>query len=124
MKVWLAVLLLALAAYGVADELTQPFIGRTADALDYIADLAGAGSGVLIGRIWSQRAARPVPAQPPEELVTLSRDGDSLGGIVPDPSPQQADAGLQRRLDIFLEGEDLHDAGTEIAVSLGGEDRP
>lgn len=44
--------LLLVAAYGAIDELTQPFVGRTTDLWDFIADLAGAVLGVLFAFLW------------------------------------------------------------------------
>ncbi|MBI2824732.1 MAG: VanZ family protein [Planctomycetia bacterium] len=38
----------AVALYGVVDELTQPAVGRTADPLDWITDIAGATVGLLV----------------------------------------------------------------------------
>ena len=40
------VTVLAVAAYGVVDELTQPPFGRTADVWDYAADLLGLAFGL------------------------------------------------------------------------------
>ena len=36
------------ALYGVIDELTQPAVGRTADSLDWLADMAGAACGLML----------------------------------------------------------------------------
>ncbi|HEY1599902.1 MAG TPA: VanZ family protein [Pirellulales bacterium] len=36
------------ALYGVIDELTQPAVGRTADSLDWLADMCGAASGLVL----------------------------------------------------------------------------
>ncbi|MEM6314676.1 MAG: VanZ family protein, partial [Planctomycetota bacterium] len=36
-----------LAVYGVVDELTQPIVGRTADPVDWVADMLGVGFGLL-----------------------------------------------------------------------------
>jgi VanZ family protein len=47
------VLLALIAAHGVLDEVTQPIVGRTADVLDWFADVTGAAlglSGFLIAR--------------------------------------------------------------------------
>lgn len=43
-----ALLLGIMAAYGIFDELTQPFFGRTADPFDWFADLIGGTSGLLL----------------------------------------------------------------------------
>lgn len=49
---------LVLAAYGVFDELTQPYFGRSAEWLDWVADLVGSGSGIgLVG--WVRARAQP-----------------------------------------------------------------
>lgn len=37
--------------YGIFDELTQPFVARTADVLDWAADLVGCSIGLLIAAI-------------------------------------------------------------------------
>jgi len=42
-------MLIAVAAFGGCDELTQPPFGRTADWFDWFADLGGATVGVLLG---------------------------------------------------------------------------
>ena len=36
------------AAYGAVDELTQPLVGRHADIIDWLADVTGAGLGVVL----------------------------------------------------------------------------
>ncbi|QDT37419.1 VanZ family protein [Stratiformator vulcanicus] len=41
---------LVLAAYGIVDELTQIPVGRTADPIDWLADLCGIAAGLLIAR--------------------------------------------------------------------------
>lgn len=50
--------------YGVLDEVTQPPFRRTADPLDYIADLLGLGVGLLaaIPFLRERRAGPPRPA--------------------------------------------------------------
>jgi len=40
-----------LALYGALDEITQPLVGRHADVLDWLADLAGVAVAVAIVRI-------------------------------------------------------------------------
>lgn len=40
--------LVIVAAYGALDEATQPLVGRTADVLDWIADIVGASVGLAI----------------------------------------------------------------------------
>lgn len=42
---WLGV---AMAAFGVVDELTQPLFGRTAEPLDWIYDCIGVSGGLLV----------------------------------------------------------------------------
>jgi VanZ family protein len=37
-----------LAAYGFFDEFTQPYIGRTAEFLDWIADICGVAAGITL----------------------------------------------------------------------------
>lgn len=39
--------LAVLAAYGALDELTQPIFGRSADSLDFLADMLGASAALL-----------------------------------------------------------------------------
>ena len=43
----LTVVVFAVAAFGAGVELVQPFVGRTASALDALANLAGAALGAL-----------------------------------------------------------------------------
>ncbi len=47
---------LILASYAVADELTQPFFGRSAEWLDWLADCAGIAVGLWISRNSSVRS--------------------------------------------------------------------
>jgi VanZ family protein len=42
----------AMAAYGIVDELLQPFVGRYAECGDWAADVAGALVGSLCFRLW------------------------------------------------------------------------
>ena len=44
-----AVLFALLAAWGIADELTQPLFGRLADTTDWICDLVGSAIGLAAG---------------------------------------------------------------------------
>ena len=54
---WLAVL--AASAYGVTDEIHQVFVpGRSATVEDWVADTAGAITGVLLVLIWLLRRRR------------------------------------------------------------------
>ncbi len=43
------VLFALLAVWGIADELTQPFFGRLADASDWVCDLIGSAIGLAAG---------------------------------------------------------------------------
>lgn len=43
------VLFALLAAWGIADELTQPLFGRLADTSDWVCDLIGSGIGLAAG---------------------------------------------------------------------------
>ena len=43
--------ILCCAVYGALDELTQPPFGRTADPMDYVADLLGLAAGLLAFRL-------------------------------------------------------------------------
>lgn len=47
--------LLLLAAYGAIDEWTQPYFRRDCEFLDWVADLAGAGVGTLVGALVRRR---------------------------------------------------------------------
>lgn len=56
-RAWLAVLLASL--YGVADEVHQAFVpGRSADALDWLADTVGALAAVTLLQLRQRRRAR------------------------------------------------------------------
>jgi VanZ family protein len=50
----LGIVLVVLAAYGAFDELTQPFVGRTAEILDWVADIIGAYIGFAIHQHWTK----------------------------------------------------------------------
>lgn len=41
----------AIAVFGLVDELTQPFVGRTADRLDWVADMAGGAAGLALAAL-------------------------------------------------------------------------
>lgn len=43
----LAAIWLLAAGYGLFDEITQTYVGRTCDPLDWLADLAGAATGLI-----------------------------------------------------------------------------
>ncbi len=49
------VTVLCCAIYGALDELTQPPFGRTADPMDYVADLLGLAAGLLLFRLYRPR---------------------------------------------------------------------
>ncbi|MBM3604541.1 MAG: teicoplanin resistance protein VanZ [Alphaproteobacteria bacterium] len=57
---WLMVAVPAFAAFGGLIEIVQPYVGRECSLLDWLADLAGIGIGVVAGRClaalpWSPR---------------------------------------------------------------------
>ncbi len=47
----LPLIFLGLAAFAAFDELTQPLVSRTADWLDWYADVAGAAVGIACGAV-------------------------------------------------------------------------
>jgi VanZ family protein len=51
-----------LAVYGALDELTQPLVNRTCEFADWLADLAGAGFGMILFAITMSLARRVYPA--------------------------------------------------------------
>jgi VanZ family protein len=53
----LAIIWLLVAAYGMFDEVTQAAVGRTADPLDWLADIAGAATGLAAFLVFRARAA-------------------------------------------------------------------
>lgn len=65
------ILLLLVSTIGVADEVTQPLVSRTADIKDWLADLGGA-VGVLLVSMCLRNPKRKTaanscpPARPPE----------------------------------------------------------
>lgn len=65
----LAVLVLGAIAYGVAIEIMQPTVGRSAEIGDVLANSLGAITGASIGTLlrfwWSRRSARHMPAVRP-----------------------------------------------------------
>ncbi len=57
--------LLALAGFALIDEITQPLVGRAAEPLDFVADLAGIVVGIVIAKsvawfAWQYRKRSPV----------------------------------------------------------------
>jgi VanZ family protein len=53
----LAVVFVAVVAFGLADEPTQPLTGRDCDSFDWLADCLGATCGVLLAG-WRRRGGR------------------------------------------------------------------
>ncbi len=47
------IILCLIAAYGVVDEISQPYVGRTCDATDLIANLAGSLTGLILFTIFT-----------------------------------------------------------------------
>lgn len=52
-------LFVAVAAYGAFDELTQSLVGRETSVGDYIADLIGAGTALVLLWRWRRPGQRP-----------------------------------------------------------------
>jgi VanZ family protein len=52
-----AVILFSIALYAALDEITQPYVGRQCDPLDWLADIAGAMGGMAIYATMSRRSA-------------------------------------------------------------------
>jgi len=71
------VLLMAVAAFGGCDELTQTPFGRTADWYDWYADLAGAVVGVSLGAA-TNRWLRRADAQKPTDGCGLAAGESTL----------------------------------------------
>lgn len=55
---WSGVLLLVFTAFGAAIEMLQPYVGRSRESADLIADVAGIACGMLLGLM----AGRMFPA--------------------------------------------------------------
>ena len=53
---WYVKWMLILAAYAAADEYLQPFVNRTADLLDWVADVAGVLAALAVVRFKSRDA--------------------------------------------------------------------
>ncbi len=72
--------LIGLAAFGAVDELTQPWFGRTAEWLDWTADLGGLTTGLLAVGCWDRfvrsRSSKGASAR-------LPVDGDAAEDRVP-----------------------------------------
>ncbi len=52
-----------LAAYGIFDELTQPYFSRTTETLDWLADICGVLAGITFQRDRQKKRAGYEPAQ-------------------------------------------------------------
>ena len=52
-----AIVLAIVAVYGASDELTQPFVGRSAELSDWVTDTAGAMIGLIAARYSPRLAA-------------------------------------------------------------------
>ena len=50
----LRLLWIAIAVFAVADELTQLLVGRDASAGDWLADVLGAATGLILFRVWQR----------------------------------------------------------------------
>lgn len=48
-----------IAAYGIFDELTQPYVGRTCDSLDWVSDICGAATGLGVFALLVKLLRRP-----------------------------------------------------------------
>lgn len=51
------VLLFAIALFAAVDELTQPYVGRQCDPLDWVADLTGALAGIVVFTAFARNRA-------------------------------------------------------------------
>ena len=51
----LGIVLVVLAAYGAFDEISQPYMGRTMELIDWIADVCGAMMGIVMHRLWTKK---------------------------------------------------------------------
>lgn len=63
-----------LAIYGIIDEVLQPYVNRSADMIDWTADVLGACVGVAVlltlkGRLGAMLTAPPVPSRPAKNSV-------------------------------------------------------
>jgi VanZ family protein len=54
-----AVVLFAIALFAAVDEITQPYVGRKCDPLDWVADVAGAIAGLAAYSIAFRRKSLP-----------------------------------------------------------------
>lgn len=59
---WSGWLFLAFSAFGAAIEIIQPYVGRSREFADLLADMAGIGCGMLLGIL--VRTLRPSPNGP------------------------------------------------------------
>lgn len=53
----------AMVTWGMFDELTQPWFGRTCEMLDWVADVVGVAVGLLVVFAIEASGYRPVPRQ-------------------------------------------------------------
>ena len=60
-RAWIALTVLLL--YGIADELTQPLVGRDAAVADYLADAAGTTLAVLLDQFLAWQTGRKANRQ-------------------------------------------------------------
>jgi len=74
-----ALTLAILAAYGAADEWTQPIVGRDCDFYDWVADVCGCAGGTLLGlaavTAVRQTVRKLAPHAPPPQ--GSGKEGDS-----------------------------------------------
>ena len=54
----LGIVIAVFAAYGAFDEMTQPYVGRTTEILDWTADVIGALMGFLLHHHWAKKIAQ------------------------------------------------------------------
>jgi hypothetical protein len=58
------------AAYGVADEYLQPFVGRTGSVADWLADVSGVATATVLAILW-QRPKRRSAGMSSEDPAVL-----------------------------------------------------
>lgn len=56
---WVAALFVLLTAYGAAIEVAQPFVGRSRELVDLVADIIGIACGILLGLLAGRVIPRP-----------------------------------------------------------------
>ena len=52
-----ALVLFAIAFFAALDEITQPYVGRQCDPLDWLADVAGAITGIAVYSLWGRKTS-------------------------------------------------------------------